>query len=233
MWFPLGAEFRICEPNTIIDPPNYNKIIAEVYRAQHRLSVQNEILSFIKEPRWFKGTSPPEILQDVPLTDQGVSLSLEVQTTEVPNIIRFVLTLKSGKRAVWREIEHRWTNVIPFLFAIYVNNKPVRFEKLTMLRPIKGGINAMIRLIDQGEKKQWDLRIDVKSIKDLIGDVKYDDLIFAAAFSEYQHLYPAAFGLYEEDIRVPKEFKGPAIVIRSNIVRLELHGDKWRIKQNR
>ena len=78
--------------------------------------------------------SPPKRLDGLPLVDQGALLCFRVSPAESPDRVRFSLTLKAAERTVWREVEHRWTNTLPLLFAFYADGKAIqrrltRFEK--------------------------------------------------------------------------------------------------------
>lgn len=125
IWLPLGTTYRVCNPGATTQPPRDNDTVAEVYQENDRLTVQTNVLQVIQQPRWFKGSKPPDTLDDVPLTNQAASLTLEIKPSANQHVLHLMLTLKAQERTVWRELEHRWTNIIPFLFAFTVDGKPI------------------------------------------------------------------------------------------------------------
>ncbi len=233
MWFPLGAAFRICSPGTIIGGdaektlPAYDRIVSEVYHSHDRLEVQKTTLSAVPEPRWFKGSSPPESLQALASSDQGASLRLEIQTT-TNGLLCFALTLEAQERNLWREVEHRWTNITPFLFCFFADGKAVRpkgpdsWEKF-------GGANSMTKLVDKGRAHAWQLNVDPKTILSLLEGAEFHELTVVAAFSEYQQIYPG--GMFDDKGKpaLSDGFTAPPIVIKSNPVKVTYDGKTWRI----
>ncbi|MEK9137324.1 MAG: hypothetical protein AAB393_09380 [Bacteroidota bacterium] len=223
VWFPLGTTSLV---GRITTPPKDRYGTAEVYQEHDRLTVQSNVLELVQEPRWFWGSQPPpDALRDIPLTNQGASLSLQIQPTDSPNILQFVLTLTARERTVHREVEHRWTNIIPFLFTFVVDgkpiapNRPISWEKL-------GGPHGMIALVGKGDRMSWTLRVDGNSITSAAGESPFKTLVVDAAFSEYQHDWPSTF-------RRAKDAGGTPIVIRSNEVTLAFDGKSWKTTEDR
>lgn len=237
MWFPLGAAFRICRPGTILNGdtektlPAYDAIIAEVHHSNHRLEVQKTTLSVVPDPRWFKGSGHPKSLQAVPLSNQGASLTFQIQPT-TNGLLRFVLTLKAEARDVWREVEHRWTNLTPFLFTFFADGKAVRPKGPDSWGKV-GGMNWMMKVVKQGKSYRWNLEVDPNSILSLLPDTKFKNLAIVAAFSEYQHEYPHMSSKPISISMGPGGFQGPPIVIRSNTVEMEFNEKKLKMKDDR
>ena len=235
-WFPLGASFRVCRPGTILGGdtdkigPTYDDIIAEVHHKGHRLEVQKTTLSVVPDPRWFKGSQLPKTVHAVPLSDQGALLTFQIQPT-TNGLLRFVLTLEAKERDVWREVEHRWTNVTPFLFAFFADGKAVRPKEPDSWSKI-GGINSMIKLVDKGKTHIWNLTVDPKTILALLPNTKFDELSIVAAFSESQHQLPGMSDI-ERNLKFYSKLEGPQVVIRSNPVKMTFDGKTWSVKQNR
>jgi len=233
MWFSLGAPFRICSPGTILNGdtektlPAYDRIVPEVYHSHHRLEVQKTTLSVVPEPRWFKGSSLPESLQTLPSSDQGASLGFEIHPT-TNGLLRFVLTLEAKERNVWREVEHRWTNITPLLFSFFADGKAVRPKGPDSWGKF-GGVNSMTKLVDKGKTHAWELTVDPKTILPLLQDTEFELLTIVAAFSEYQQTYPGGIPNDEGKPGFSDGFTGPPIVIKSNPITVAYDGKTWRI----
>ncbi len=164
----------------------------------------------------------PKNIEEIPLVDQGASLRLEITETKTPSVMRFKLTLKASERTVCRELEHRCTNITPFLFAFFADGKPVSrpwgdFGKF-------GGTNGLVELVEKGQEYTWDLKVDTKSIDALLPDTPVRSLQIVACFSERQH----QTGFMGLDIHFGTErHTGPQILVRSNTVCLEKAADGW------
>lgn len=233
MWFPLGAAFRICSPGTILNGdaektlPAYDRIVPEVYHSNLRHEVQKTTLSVVSDPRWFKGSSPSQSLPALASSDQGASLGFEIHPA-TNGLLRFVLTLEAQDRNVWREVEHRWTNITPFLFSFFADGKAVRPKGPDSLGKF-GGVNSMIMLVEKGKARTWKLTVDSKTILALLSSTGVEELTVVAAFSEYQQTYPG--GMFGEDGKpaFSDGFTGPPIVIRSNPVTVTYDGRIWKL----
>ncbi|MDK1031372.1 MAG: hypothetical protein QGD94_05150 [Planctomycetia bacterium] len=167
----------------------------------------------------------------MPMTDQGASLSLKIEETGSPDILRFRMSLKAAERGVWREVEHRHINALPFLFAFFADGEPV-VTKLNEWQKM-GGDNKLIMLVKKGAKKTWDLKVSANSIKGLLGNSKPRTLEVVAAFSERQHeayFDGKAAGLWP-DLALVTGYQGSQILIRSNVVKLKWADGKWAVEK--
>ena len=224
VWFPVGTSYRVCNPGSPPRPPRDDDIVAEVYQENDCLTVQTNVLQFIQQPRWFKGTKPPDSIPDIPMTNQGASLSLQIKSTGNPTLLRLVLTLKAEERSVWRELEHRWTNTIPFLFAVTVDGKPI--DSITPQSWGKlGGVDWMREQVPSGKSKTWDILLGARSVTLALNHSRRTAVTIVAAFSEYQHQPLALFGGSVGDGVITADFKGPPITVRSNEATLEYNGE--------
>lgn len=231
VWLPLGATYRTCNPQYATQTPKGNDIVAEVYQENDRLTVQTNVLQVMQEPRWFTGfgSQPPDTIQAISLTNQGATLSLQIQPTDSPDILLFVLTLNAGNRTLWREVEHRRTNILPFLFTFAADGKSIGPKPFAWGEIC--GANSMTELVSPGKSASWNLKVDSKSLLAAIGKYPFHTLTVVAAFSEYQHDYPAFCGDPSQEWRGDKPqgyFKGPPIVLRSNVVALHFDGQTWK-----
>ncbi|MGD0088864.1 MAG: hypothetical protein ABSE73_02990 [Planctomycetota bacterium] len=172
----------------------------------------------------------PKTIEDLPLIDQGASLQLTVQTTEVPSIFLLKLTLAAEKRTVWRELEHRWTNTLPFLFAFFVDGKALKREPQGFFK--EGGANYLEPLVEKGKRRSWELRVDFSSIDSILPHPKVKTLHLVACFSERQHDGFAGPDGPDpgRDIPQKEQYKGPQILVRSGVVRLERLDGKWKVE---
>jgi hypothetical protein len=167
-------------------------------------------------------------LDDLPILDQGAWLSFSVAPAETADRLRFSLTLKSSARTVWREVEHRWTNTLPLLFAFYADGQAVIKHPTSVGK--FGGTTQSEELVKRDGQKNWSLMVDAKSIGAILENTDASELSIVAVFAERQHEgytgngpNPIADSLIEA--QVPRA----AIVVRSNVVRLKRSAGKWEI----
>jgi hypothetical protein len=232
IWLPVGTTHRISNPGVKTQPQRDNDIVAEVYQENDRLTAQTNVLQVIQQPRWFKGGKPPDSVLDVPLTNQGASLSLQIKPSDSPVFLHLVLTLKAEERSVWRELEHRWTNIIPFLFALTADGKPIGPRDTPSWSKF-GGVNGMSEMVPIGKSKTWDVLLDARSVTAALNEPRVKNVTIVAAFSEYQHEVPSLFGRGDGGGGIKGDFKGPPIAVRSNEVRLEFDGERLRRRDDR
>ncbi len=160
--------------------------------------------------------------------DQGASLSFSVSAADSPDCLRFSLTLKTTDRTVWREVEHRWTNTVPLLFAFYADGKAVThratsFEKM-------GGASHSEKLAEKGHEKTWLLLVDVKSLEAILEDRHPSEIETVAVFSERQHEGYFEGGKWElRDKIIEARVPQTAIVVRSNVVRVKSQAGQWKV----
>jgi len=213
-WFPLGGE---------------------VYFARDLPQAQAKLLSFRKQPRWFVGgkdaplLSYPKTLADVPLADRGASLRLAVEKGKAAGVLCFDVTLSAAKRPVFREVQHRWNNLVPLLFAFYLDGKAVVVPPTSF--GMEGGVNQWHVLAKRGGEKHWSLRVSAESIRALLPKgAQTVDVV--CAFAERQHMgyfagedaaKPLVSKNESSDVDENDAIRHP-IVIRSNVVRLPLAG---------
>ena len=224
-------------PRELLGQPSWFPLGEEVYHSQDRFKAERKLLAFKPQPRWFVGLvrgrgrmeeqTPPKRLDDVPVADQGASLSLSVSPAESPDHVRFSLTLKAAERTVWREVEHRWTNTLPLLFAFYADGKAVTLRLRAFDK--SGGVKQSHEVAEKGRERAWSLLVDLKSLEAILESRQPRELEIVAVFSERQHeayyegqkLRPGS-GMIES--RVPRR----AIVVRSNVVRLKRLAERWK-----
>ena len=185
------------------------------------------------EARYVVPQSPPypKSLADLPMTDQGASLSLKIEEADSPDILHFTLTLKATERAAWEEVMHRNTNTLPFVFAFFADGEPVTTEVEDWEQI--GGMNDLVMLVEKGADKTWNLKVSTNSIKGLLGNSKPRTLEVVAAFSERRH--EAHFGDEEVVQRLSPlllpALDRPQILIRSNVVKLNWADGKWSVEK--
>ena len=242
MWYALGAPLRVCNPDMILNgdvekkDPAYDQIVPDVYQEGRDLEVQSRPLALVGEPRWFRTAPLPKTLGDIPLSDQSVSLSLDFAKT-TNDFFRLILKVHCSKRGLWREVEHRYTNISPFLFTFWADGVSIGAPMPEGCGSM-GGINSMRKLAGENEVYESDLTIDPKSIFSLVPGGRPRNLGMVAAFAEAQHecvillqgdrshgrLWPP---------RYPNGFRGSPIVVRSNKIQLGYVHKKWEIVQSR
>lgn len=171
----------------------------------------------------------PKRLEDIPLEDQGVRLTLTASVAEEPSTMLLTLTLTSRDKPVRREVEHRWTNTLPLLFAFYVDGKAVvvpsnGFEKF-------GGVAYMVPLVEKGGTKTWNLKANALSLRSLLPDSRPHELAVAAAFSNRQHEgYFEGAPMERGNLHGgPNGEDRPQVLVRSGAARLKWDGTNWGV----
>jgi len=178
-------------------------------------------------------TSPPypNTIKDLPSEAQGATLKLHISKGSKATELIFALSLKAEKQAIKREVEHRWTNVLPFLFAFYADGKAVKGDMIASART--GGSNRFIELVSAGSSKEWKIKVDVRSFESLAGP-RVQELSIVAAFSERQHEDSSDFKLRAPEIANEASgnvLQDPQITIRSNVFRIKRTAQGWQPAQ--
>jgi hypothetical protein len=173
--------------------------------------------------RYFLATQPPypHTPSDIPAAQHGVRLALAVRKANDPAILVFELTLSSEFFVLTREVEHRNTNVVPFLFSFYADGQAV-WPFSEEPHGIIGGNSWMWPLVEKGGSKKWSYRVNKASIAQLLGRRRPGQLAVLAAFSQRQHDYWGGFGdLYPQgDMLTRAPDDPPQVVVRSNVVHI-------------
>jgi hypothetical protein len=198
---------------------------------------EREILSFGDQPRWFCSVGdkhpPPKALAQLPLTERGARLRFEAQKADEPSVLVFRLTLTATDRLLVREVEHRWTNTLPFLFALYAEGRAIRPSQEDSGFSKFGGMANLTLLVPKGEQKTWSVRVDGESLLKALPQRGPQTVSLVAAFGERQHspmglMGGDRFGMADA---LAAEFDGvttePPIVIRSSPVHLRWSGKDW------
>ena len=174
----------------------------------------------------------PRRLADVPLEAHGVQLALNPVVRDVDtNSVVLELTLSSDRSLVEREVEHRYSNTLPFLFAFYADGKAIRVPSHGFRR--WGGVRSMVPLVTANATRTWSVRVDGKSMRALLPDGHPHCLTIVAAFSNQQHIgYDVEGGIANElsagTLRLNDGGAFPAqVLIRSAPVNLLWDGNAW------
>ena len=131
-------------------------------------------------------------------------------------------------------LEHRWTNIVPFLFAFVADDGPIGCKGPPSFSKF-GGVKWMMGVVRKGKSTTWTLKVDADSITAALGPHSYKTISVVAAFSEFQHepLLKAVADDERPSDAFSEHFKGPPITIRSNDVRLTFDGTQWTVTQDR
>ena len=179
------------------------------------------------EPSYQIPNPPPyaKRVEDLPTSHHSSSLKFAIEPQKEPGELAFVLTLTAGDRSIRREIEHRNTNVVPFLFGLQADGKLIS-EELNGTRK-DGGTNKLIELVPAKTSQTWRFRVARKSLDSLVPETT-QQLEITAAFSERQHEGYA--GIDQSSSLEVWNLKDlpPQILVRSNVVRLMRSGDGWK-----
>jgi hypothetical protein len=222
----------------------------EAWMKQHAASQQLEATA--GEPAYQLPSQPkyPKSIDELPQNEQGASLTLAVDATpqaidapsddaitaetkpaEKAHVLTLALTLAAGDRAIQREIEHRRTNVLPFLFAFKVDGKPVMREPLGGVG--EGGTQKFIELTPAKSQTTWTVRMAVDSLAALLPE-DAQQIEVAAVFSERQHEgYSENGPVSVGEIWSTEALKNrpPQLVLRSNSVRLQKKDAQWIVER--
>lgn len=167
--------------------------------------------------RWIAAPPPkPRRIEDLPTSIDGARLELSAESIEAGEEVRLTLTLHAGARALWRESEHRSTNVLPFLFTLTHDGEPIRI--VTNEAAHQGGIQRFEQIVEAGASRRWTLRLRTASLEPH-GE---GELTITAAFCERQHTGWAALdGEHPaRDTGVEIPFEGDPVLIRSESARV-------------
>jgi hypothetical protein len=210
--------------------PHWYRLGDEVYHAEEIAQAQGKRLSFIKQPRWFLcNVAYPSDFRDIATDAAGVRVGFAVDATEDASTLAFTLTLTSTDRAVVRQFEHRWNNILPFLFAFYVDGQATSETQLIQWSKF-GGARWCDFLIDPGERKTWRLKVNANSILALLPDNRAHAVSVVAAFSECQHeasVFAKDRPITSRSINSDGKAHTPSLVVRSEPVNIEWSGSRW------
>ena len=244
-WFPLGGEVHHqnkrfdaqkeilrfkSEPRWFLGfPEEVTKDEFEAWKKKQNAAMD---IQFPKERGYQIPSSPPypKSVEDIPRQNQGAALQLHIENADVPGELIFTLTLAAGERVVRREVEHRWTNVLPFLFAFFADGKAVS-HKLASFGKV-GGVNTLVDLVPPRTQKGWRLRVATESIDALVAP-EVQELAIVAAFSERQHEGLFAGGLARAFDVWDMNDRKPQIIVRSNVIRIRRAGRGWVVSGHR
>lgn len=155
----------------------------------------------------------PHDPMSLPFEDRGVTLTLAVAPTDNASVLRFELTLASRSREIEREVKHRWTNLVPFLFALYADGRPVT-RSLNLLQK-EGGVEWKTPLVPAGGSRTWSLAVDTGSLRSVLPR-SAREVTVVAAFSDSRHeAYSSDLKLERLSMRLDAD-NGPNILVRSN-----------------
>jgi hypothetical protein len=194
----------------------------------YRLGVRPRMLAR-QAKEFFLAVIPlPGRPQDLPEEDQGIRLSLNVRPADEPGLLLFTLRLKAGPRSAWREVEHRYTNTLPFLFAFYDEGQAVTVPVEGFAR--LGGINQATELVPAYGERAWELKVDEPSMRRLLSSplgATPRRLSITAVFSERQHqpdtLSDVPSDWKGDDLKLPSR----QVLVRSNTATLLWTGSRW------
>jgi hypothetical protein len=167
--------------------------------------------------------SHPRRVADISLVDRGVRLQLGTEPSTTVGELHLTLALSTTERGVRREVEHRYTNVVPFLFQILADGKPLAPQPETVFS--MRGSHSLVDLVPANDSKTWHLRVDQPALDRLL-PTGTQELTLTAAFSERQHV------LWVEGDQVLGEVWAltdlhPQLLIRSNTMTLIRKDAGW------
>lgn len=226
-------------------PPYWYALGGPLYFAHTREDAQRSILSFDAEPHWFPGygegpDSRPRAIDLVETNPHGASLAVSVNPHEVdPRLLRLSLTLTAGDEALVREVEHRHTNVLPFLFALRADGRSVTSRVERSMWGRIGGAPRFADLVGANAQRHWDLVVTASSLERLLPDPLPEEIELAVVFGERQHDRPGF--LLQDDPSFWNRRQGPSraqaaesgppelpdALVASPVVKLRRVGRTW------
>ena len=155
------------------------------YASKHGHNIEKGSSSEGQQRYFLPDTFPyPASIAEIPAEDRGVKLTLNVTAFD-PGVLHFAISLSSTQRPVWREVQHRATNVLPFLFSFFVDGTPVVCNAEFPER--KSGGQRSVELIPKsGGERNWLLKVDAASARKLLPSGSRHVVTIFAAFSERQ-----------------------------------------------
>jgi hypothetical protein len=231
--------------------PAWFSIGGEVYYEDDRDRVLDRPLPLVPESRWFCDYSrplqrmpteetpdpspsnflvlsenqllPPKSVDDLRTVDQGCRLTLNLERDVDSTLLQLTLTLTARTRPIERTVEHRCTNALRFLFAIYADG-----EALTM-HPggfARGGAAHVVDLVAANSDRTWTIRAKGADFDAILHDRHPSEIAIVAAFCERQHKFTDLDARpYPHDERIES---GPSaegvILVRSNVATIQWNG---------
>ena len=165
-------------------------------------------------------------------------MGLGISTTADPVVLLLILNLSSHDQPLMREVESGWTNALPFLFAIFIDGRPVTVTA-TNGETDGGAFGAdtpyMIPLVSQGSTKTWQIHLDARSLNAMLPDAHAHWVALVAAFSNRQHeVYFVGDGPPLDSLVQPRGAKSDSqILVRSQPAQLQWTGERWTTERSR
>ena len=219
------------------------EVSQEVYEAWVKQQGQISRQESAEGERVYQNPSTPKYprsVAELPPKNQGASLKLTVAADDKSDddksgdeaaSLSLTLTLSAGDRAIQREIEHRRTNVLPFLFAFTADGKPVSKDAVGGVG--EGGKNQFIELVPAQSQKSWTVQMTLESLASIV-PADASEIEIVAVFSERQHeAYAEGGPISIGEVWSSEAIKNrpPQIVVRSNVVHLRKEGTRRGFRQ--
>lgn len=192
---------------------------------EHRQGQQSRQETPQGEPAYQIPTTPPypQSLAALPMHAQGATLRLDAaRSDETVDELILTLTLTAGERAIQREIEHRRTNTLPFLFALVADDQPVSCGSRGGIE--QGGANKFVELVPAETSQSWKVRVALDSLREVL-PAGAREIAIVAVFSERQHFPYDADGpppIGEIWSHEALATRPPQLTLRSNEARFKL-----------
>jgi hypothetical protein len=205
----------------------------ERWRAEQRGKVelqQSPLTDDAGEPLYPLPNPPPfpRKLTDLTTIDRGVRLKLSVQPDR-DNALAILATLSTKQLPVFREVEHRWTNITPLLFAFYSDGKAITGQLEGFGKT--GGSEQFVELAEPDRPHTWHLTADGQSLLALLPHRRPQNVTIVALFAEKQQTGhftgDAAAELMGVESFNPRIGQRAMILVRSDPVTLRWTGSGW------
>ena len=265
-WALAGCQSAPPKPNELLGRPSWVALGPDViHEGEVDAVASKQLLSFGARPQWFdskdyskskpipnntfmRGNKPqpqlltypilfpyPMKLEEVPLVDRGVRLAVEAHADQPPNLA-ITLKLSSEDKNVVRELMHRHSNALPFLFSIYVDQNAVAAPPPQNPPPIYGDELWLDTLVRSGQTRIWNVKVDSASLEQFLPDAKPHRIALVVAFSSRQHYEVSVqeagwdLNLFDQiEPEAPGAIGGPRsqVLVRSNVIYLDWTGTGW------
>ena len=169
--------------NRLIGEPAWFAAGQNVYHYGDIESAQKEQVSFSANKKWFD-TIPKRPWGDIPTLVNGTNLDLDANLSS-DGQLNLTVTLNAATK-LQRRYEHRYNNLFPILFAIFVDGNAVGGIDPGGLSK-SGGATQFRDLLDAGESRTWNISVDPKSLANFIPDENVHKVTLVAAFCERAH----------------------------------------------
>ena len=209
----------------LVGEPAWFSAGQNVYHIGDVEQMQKKEVSLSNERKWFE-TMPVQPWRDIPTNVNGTELDLQVEISATRQLTLLV-TLTAAKD-LQRRYEHRYNNLFPLLFAIFVDGEAVGEIGPTELSKF-GGASQFHDLANAGESVTWTVNIDPSNFVNRLPDENGHKVTMVAAFCERAHEVDTGTG---SGLSLDYHDSDPSLLVRSQPATFRWPGITPTLRQN-